>query len=99
MAVESASDRAVFVNPVEFGVSATYGDDTLNGILDSDYFAAEIGARVAIEGARLRFICRSADLPSEAAHGDSITIDSADYVVREIHPDGNGMTELVIEAQ
>lgn len=100
MAVESAEDRAVFLNPIEFGVEATYVDGTtLNGIFDSDYFAADIGARVAVEGARLRFICRSADLPAEAASGDSITIDSVEYAVREIHPDGTGMTELVIEAQ
>lgn len=104
MAVETAADRDVFVNPEEFGVTATYTPGvgspvSVNGIFDSDYFAAEIGAGVAVEGARLRFLCPSEDLPGGAAHGDSIVIAAVTYKVREIHPDGTGFTELVIEKQ
>lgn len=99
MAVETASDRAVFVNPAEFGVTATYGAASINGIFDSDYFAASVGAQVDIVGARLRFLCRTADLPGSAANGDSIVIAAVTYKVREIHHDGTGMTELVIEKQ
>jgi len=29
--------------------------------------------------------------------GDTITIDSVAYKIREIRPDGTGMTELIIE--
>jgi|SRR5687767_1537395 len=99
MAVETAADRAIYVNPAEFGVTATYGSTSLNGIFDSDYFAASVGAQVDIVGARLRFLCRTADIPGGAGHGDSILIASEPYVVREIHHDGTGMTELVIEKQ
>ena len=99
MAVETAEDRAVFVNPAEFGVTATYGASSINGIFDSDYFAASVGAQVDIEGARLRFLCRTADLPSGGTHGDTIVIGAVTYKVREVHPDGTGMTELVIEKQ
>jgi len=99
MAVESAADRAVFVNPSDFGVAATYDGAALNGIFDSDYFAAELGARVAVEGARLRFVCRSADLADGGVHGKTVVIASTSYKVREVHPDGTGMTELVLEKQ
>ena len=97
--IESAADRAVFVNPDDFGVTASYGASAINGIFDSNYFAAEIGLPVPIEGARLRFLCRSADLPGNAAHGDTLTIGSDSYKVREIQADGTGMTALVIEKQ
>lgn len=109
MAVESAEDRAVFVNPDEFGVTATYGVSAtpLNGLLDTEYFAASVGAQVDIEGRRPRITVRSADLPGNAAHGDDLTVTSCPYQtslqgpykVREIHPDYTGMTELVIERQ
>lgn len=99
MAVESADDRAVFVNPNDFGVTATYGAASVNGIFDSGYFAASLGLQVELEGSRLRFLCRSADLPGTPAHGDTLTIAATTYKVREIHPDGTGMTELVIEKQ
>lgn len=111
MAVESADDRAVFVNPDDFGVTTTYGAGAvpLDALLDNEFFAASLGLQVDIEGSRPRIIYRSADLVAAggAAHGDSLTVLSCPhlpalqgaYKVREIHPDGTGMTELVIERQ
>jgi hypothetical protein len=102
MGVESDADRAVYVNPDEFGTAALFDGTALNGIFDSTYIDTEIGAGVPIEGARLRFLCRTADLPEDAAHGKDFEIQSGDnagfYIVREIHPDGTGITELVLEA-
>lgn len=104
MAVESAADRAVFVNPNDFGVTGTYTPQvgsafSLNGIFDEAYFAVDIGAGVPVEGARPRFLCRTADLPSPPKHGDALTVPAGSYLVREIHDDATGMTELTIEKQ
>ena len=38
-----------------------------------------------------------ADLPSGAAAGDAITIDSTAYTVRVIQPEGTGITTLVLK--
>src|SRR5262245_36015628 len=110
MAVETDADRLLFLNPDEFGVVITYaGFESINGILDADYFAVELGTQVPVEGARLRLICRSADLPQGGVHGDqaiitavATTVDPAllgEYLVREVQPDGTGMTTLVLERQ
>jgi hypothetical protein len=105
--VEGAAERQVFTNPVEFGVSVAYGAATIPGVLSSEYFAAEVGALLPVEGGRYRLEVASADLPALAAHGDTITVASyvedpsraGSYKVREIQPDGAGMTVLVIEKQ
>jgi hypothetical protein len=105
--VESAYERAVFLNPVEFGVTVSYAGTEIAGVLSSEYFAAEVGAFVPIEGGRYRLEVATADLPGSAGHGDAITIASyvddpsraGSYVVREIQPDGAGMSVLVIEKQ
>lgn len=104
MAVESSADRLVFLNPDEFGVTGTYTPQSgsprsIAGIFDEAYFAVELGAGVPIEGARPRFLCRTEDLPSPPKHGDALTVPAGSYLVREIHDDGTGMTELVIEKQ
>lgn len=98
MPVESDATRLVFLNPDDFGVEALYGGSVaLNGIFDSAYFPADVGAGVPIEGAQLRFLCRTSDLPGGGAHGASLVLNATSYVVREVHPDGTGMTELVLE--
>lgn len=107
--VESAAERAVFTNPVEFGCAVEYGAARLPipGVLSSEYFSAEVGAIVPVEGGRYRLEVASADLPADAAHGDTLVIAtypedesrSGTYAVREIQPDGTGMTVLTIEKQ
>jgi hypothetical protein len=107
MAVESAYERAVFTNPVEFGCTVTYGGDSIPGILSSEYFAAETGAIVPIQGGRYRLELATADLPGSAAEGDTLSIAAYEedpsrvgsYKVREIQDDGTGFTVLVIEKQ
>jgi hypothetical protein len=111
MGVETAADRAVFVDPQGFGVTASYriaDSDTrfpVNGIFDLEYFAVDVGAQAAVEDQRPRFTCRQDDLPELRAHGDDLTIPAGPwgqgglYLVQEIHPDGTGMTVLVLEKQ
>ena len=96
MAVETADERAIFFNVDDFGVAATYAGGTVNGIFDNEYFEADAGGMVAVAIQQPRFLCRAADV-SSAAEGDAIVINSVDYTIRIVQPDGTGMTTLVLE--
>ncbi len=107
MSVETAADRAVFVDPGDFGVTATYalqgiGSVPLAGLFDepaADSFGDGAGGGMA--SASPSFTCRSADLPG-AAHADDMLIlppelGGRSFFVRVIRPDGTGMTVLQLE--
>lgn len=101
MAVESATDRAVFVDTDDFGVAATYTPSggvaaTVNGIFDNDFIEVDAGGGVGVALQQPRFHCRTADV-STAAEGDAITINSVAHTVRIVQDDGTGMTMLVLE--
>lgn len=102
MPVESDTDRASFVDGDEFGVSVSWahtgGPTVLNAIFDAEYellvtSELEDGA----EGTVPQILCRTADIPGAGAHGDVLTIDSTDYNVVEIKPDGTGMTSVRLQ--
>lgn len=96
MAVETADERAIFFSVDDFGVAATYAGGTVNGIFDNEFFEADAGGMVAVAIQQPRFLCRTADV-SAAAEGDAIVINSVDYTIRVVQPDGTGMTTLVLE--
>jgi len=103
MAVETAADRAIFLNTDDFGVAASYtpaggSATTVNGIFDNEYFETDAGGEVAFALQQPMFHCRTADVAS-AAEGDAITISGTDYIVRNVRPDGTGMTMLMLEEQ
>lgn len=84
------------------GVAATYTRagvaKQITGIFDRDYFAADMGGRVAVSSSQPRFTCASAALPSGAGNGDTLAINGTTYTVRVVEPDGTGVTQLVLEA-
>ena len=101
MAVETATERAIFFDVDDFGVAATYtasggSPATVNGIFDNEFFEVEAGGTVAVAMERPRFTCRTSDV-SSAAEGDAITINSIDYTIRVVQVDGTGVTVLVLE--
>lgn len=103
MSIESAADRATFVDTDDFAVAATYtpaggAAATVNGNFDSAYADVELGGAGAVEGEQLRFVCRTADV-SSARHGDTLAISGTTYIVRGVRPDGTGMTTLWLEEQ
>ena len=99
MAVESAADRASFFDVDDFGVAGNYNSGTtVNGILDNEYFGQADAGGIAIESSSPAFLCRTADVPS-AAHSDTLVVDSVSYVIVGVHPDGTGVTALMLEAQ
>ena len=104
MAVESASDRAYMLNISDFGTTATYtlvagGQSSVICIFDNEFFEAYPQGNVAYASAQPRFMVQSSTLPSGADYGDNIAINSINYKVRIIQPDGTGMTTLVLEKQ
>jgi len=101
MAVETATERAIFFDVDDFGVAATYtasggSPTTINGIFDNEFFEVEAGGTVAVAMEQPRFTCRTSDV-SSAAEGDAITINSIDYTIRVVQVDGTGVTVLVLE--
>jgi len=101
MAVESAADRAVFVDIDDFGVAASYTPSggvaaTVNGIFDNEFIEVDAGGGIGIAMQQPRFHCRTADV-SSAAEGDAITISGTAYTVRIVQDDGTGMTVFVLE--
>ena len=110
MSVESAADRAVFLDADDFGVEATWtkaagGASTLPGILDdaSSLDAGGLGGSgLGHVAARPGFVCRTADVPSGAAQGDTLSGTSQlgeafNYKVVTIEPDGTGFKRVNLE--
>jgi len=99
MAVESAADRAAFVNPDEFGLAATYtlaagGASTVNGVF-SEEIAEGTASNKSLATAVPAFLCRTADLPSGAKAGDRLTVAGRQLRVLALHdPGATGMTEI-----
>jgi hypothetical protein len=103
MAVESAADRAAFLDVDEFGLSVTYtraggGVSVFAGIVD------EVDEMMGltdpgIVSASPVLTCRTADLPTGAGEGDTLSIDGDTYAVAAPpRHDGTGMTTLTLEA-
>ena len=75
---------------VDFGTDAVIGGETVRGIFDSAY--AEAFGLVA--GTTPVLIVHS---DVGASVGDAVTVLGSDYLVAEVHPDGTGISRLVLE--
>jgi len=91
MAVEDAADLASFFDASEFGISATIGGSPVDGIFDHEYVEV---LNVASESPV--FNCLTADV-SAVSVGDAVVINLVNYIVVEIHPDGTGITQLILQ--
>ena len=99
MAIESAADRAVFLNPDEFGVEVTWA-----GAAGPIAALPQTGTLLigAIDGPDTQvreatIVVREADLPAGHDQGDDVTLNGVAYVVRSIEPDGTGMAVVRLE--
>lgn len=104
MGVETAADRAVFLSAAGFGTAVTYrpaGNLSLTmqilGIFDAAHLSVDVGSGVPVSSTNPILTCRSADLTNGGKEGDRLTIDGVDYLVRDVQPDGTGMTVLELE--
>ncbi|HDK41519.1 MAG TPA: hypothetical protein ENG93_02540 [Nitrospirae bacterium] len=89
------SDIDMMLDTSEFAVTATYdGSTSVNGIFDNDYEAADLGEG-AVEASVPTFLYKSSDI-SNVQQGMTLVVNGTTYKVREIRPDGTGMTLLVL---
>ena len=75
----------------DFAVTATSGGTTAKGILDQPT-NIEVGGQVLFVD--YLFHCKTSDF-GNLLSGDSITIDSVAYVVREVQKDADGLTSTI----
>jgi hypothetical protein len=99
MAVYSSSDIRAFFSDAATDLIYRRGKTRFNvrGILDSPYQAVAV-VDPEFSSERIALTIPSASLPKESAEGDKIINGQDIYTVREIQPDGTGVTVLVLEA-
>ena len=99
MTVETDEERGAMLE--DFGLEATY---TPNGgspvlipvIFDKEYIGVDATGEVVVESRNPKAIALSRDV-TDADHEATLEIDSVVYNVVGVHPDGQGMTELILE--
>ena len=82
----------------DFSIAATYNSGTVRGIFDNQYSSVDAGGEVDFASSDPTVSCETSDV-SAAVEGETITISGTNYTIREVMPDGTGMTELVLEEQ
>lgn len=81
-----------------FAVTATYNGITpVNGIFDAEYFQPEAGF-AGIQSNQPVFLCRTVDV-SSALQGQTLVVNSVNYKIAVVEPDGTGITLLRLEKQ
>lgn len=98
--VETAADRLIMLS--DFGVDCTYtpsggSASTIKAIFLNDYYAVET-ATVAVEMSQPIAVIRTADAPN-IAHDDTMVMESVTYKVKNVRPDGTGISEIQLEEQ
>jgi hypothetical protein len=88
-------DFSAFFGANDFAVAAIIDSRTVKGIFDNDY-ATVRGELGDVESNRPVFMCASADV-ANVIYGDTAKIDGTSYTVRGFHPDGTGVTMLILE--
>ena len=90
MSIESLADQIAFVST--FGVPVIVGGVSIDAIFDKPYLE-ELGISTAVP----QLIYITSQLPA-VAYGQAVTVASALFTgtVREIHPDGTGITTLYL---
>ena len=78
----------------DFSTSVQANGCTFTGIIDAPYVG--VGEVAAVESAASSRLAKSADVAS-LGQGDVLVIESVEYVVRGIEPDGLGITTLRLE--
>lgn len=101
MAVETATELAIFFETDDFAVTATYtpagGSPTsIKGIFDNEFYEADAGGSVTFAIEQPRFTCASSDVAS-AVEGEAIVINAVSYTINVVQRDGTGVTMLILE--
>jgi len=86
-------DLSVFFDTDDFAVTMIVKNKVVNGLFDNDY-----ADPLMVESSAPSFLCKSVDV-EYVAHGDIVIDGLKVYTVRNVRPDGNGMTRLMLELQ
>ena len=102
MAVESAADRAVFVNPDEFGALVTWpvtGGGTVDIAVLSQTGTILLGTQDGpdVQTSEATLVVVEASLPAGATQGQTISFGGTEFTVRSIEPDGTGFALVRME--
>jgi hypothetical protein len=87
-------DLTFFLNNEEFAVDVLYNAATIQGIFD-DEFTSGAADGVGIETTVAQVLVKTSDVAS-AAQGETMTINSVDYNIIGIQPDGTGLTLILL---
>lgn len=79
----------------DFGVDATLNGSAVRGIFDN---ASASGLNNMMLGSNPTFTLATASV-SSSSRGKTLVVGAVSYTVREVKPDGTGMTLLELEAQ
>ena len=84
----------------DFAVDATYTPSggvvkTIKVVFDSEYLSVQVVGDVGVESETPTAHCKTSDLTG-VKHNDTLVIEGTTYYVTEIHPDGTGMTLLIL---
>ncbi|WP_170561408.1 head-tail joining protein [Ruegeria atlantica] len=95
-------DWDVFFDPADFGQSAAWdtqaGDFVnLDGIFEEAREVALSGDTVGASAVLPVLTVATSQVPATAAQGDDLEINSVNYRVTDIQPDGSGLTRVVLE--
>ena len=101
MAVETATELAIFFDVDDFGTAATYtpvggAASTVNGIFDNPQASRNATDLLDITIPAPQFVCRTSDVAS-VAEGDSLVVGGVSYIIRVTLTDGTGVTTLLLE--
>ena len=102
MPIESAADRAVFVNGADFGETILWTVGEADPIAIS--VLGQAGALMIetqdgpdIQGQEATVTMVEADIPAGADQGDGAVFRARHYLVKSIEPDGTGMAIVRLE--
>jgi hypothetical protein len=88
------NDLDIFLDDDEFAVDVILNSVTIQGIFDNEFITA-LEDDIGIETTSPQAQFKTTDV-SSVVHGDIMTIDSVDYNIIGIQPDGTGMTLIVL---
>lgn len=107
MPIETDDDRAVFLDPEDFGALVNWPAGSLvfvNCMFDDTFVSLSAGdMEFSQSGSRYQILLRSSDVPADAEQGDTLTISGGALItpvslkVLELQPDGTGMTVVRLE--
>jgi hypothetical protein len=82
-----------FIN--DFGESVTIAGQTVTAIVDVEYFESNLGL-VGQEATQPQLTLPTATIPSGTVEGTTVVIRTVPYKVRNIQPDGTGMSTIML---